>query len=147
MKNATSISLWLTQEYNFILTPWILTCLAGTWKYFVRKNGVHDGNMGNGDTWGGRELPLPLCVSLAPLFFLVPINTFRCLLRRLHRSETSLTLLDSLTWAMLRYASLNFSKTNTKLWWQGECLIPQQFFQTWSFVLMLFCDCFCLCFQ
>ena len=32
MKNVTSISLWLNQEYNFILTQWILTCLAGAWK-------------------------------------------------------------------------------------------------------------------
>ena len=27
-----SISLWLNQEYNFILTQWILACLAGAWK-------------------------------------------------------------------------------------------------------------------
>ena len=32
MKNVTSISLWLNQEYNFILTQWILACLAGAWK-------------------------------------------------------------------------------------------------------------------
>ena len=50
MKNVTSISLWLNQEYNFILTPWILACLAGAWKYYVRKNGVNDGNMCSGDT-------------------------------------------------------------------------------------------------
>ena len=32
--------------------------------------------------------------------------------------------------------------------WQGECLISWQFYQTWSFVLlMLFCDRFCLSFQ
>ena len=103
----------------------------------MRKNAVHDGNMRNGDTWGGRELPLPLCVSLAPLFFLAPINTFRRLqLWRLHRSKSSLTLLDSLTWAMLRYASLNFSKTNTKLLWQGECLISTVL-SNMSFVLLM----------
>ena len=81
---------------------------------------------------GGNSL-CPCVSHLHPLFFLAAINTFRRLLWRLHRSKTSLTLLDSLTWAMLRYASLNFSKTNTKLLWQGECLISlisQQFYQT-----------------
>ena len=71
--------------------------------------------------WGGNSL-CPCVSPLHSLFFLAPIDTFRRLLRRLHRSETSLTMLDSLTWAMLRYASLNFSKTNTKLLGQGECL-------------------------
>ena len=85
---------------------------------------------------GGSSL-CPCVSPLHPLFFLAPIkNTFRCLLGRLYRSETSLTFLDSLTWAMLRYATLNFS-TNTHLLWQ-----------TWSVVLlMLFCDHFCLSFQ
>ena len=96
---------------------------------------------------GGSSL-CPCLSLLHPLFFLAPIkNTFRCLLGRLYRSETSLTFLDSLTWAMLRYATLNFS-TNTHLLWQGECLISQQFYQTWSVVLLiLFCDRFCLSFQ
>ena len=62
---------------------------------------------------GGGNSLCPCVSPLHSLFFLAPINTFRCLLRRLHRSETSLTFLNSLTWAMLRYASLNFSKTNT----------------------------------
>ena len=60
---------------------------------------------------GGGNSLCP-CVSLLhPLFFLASINTFRHLLRRRHKSKTSLTLLDSLTWAMLWYVSLNFSKT------------------------------------
>ena len=103
------------------------------------------------ETWametnkGGGSSLCPCVSPLHTLFFLAPIkNTFRCLLGRLYRSETSLTFLDSLTWAMLRYATLNFS-TNTHLLWQGECLISQQFYQTWSCVLlMLFCDRFCL---
>ena len=106
-------------------------CMMETWAMET-----HEG-------WGSSLCP---CVSsLHPLFFLAPINTFRRLLRRRHKSKTSLTLLNSLTWAMLRYASLNFSTTNTKLLWQGGCPISLQFYQTWSFVLLkLFCDHFSL---
>ena len=88
-------------------------------------------------TRGERAPSVLVCLPCTPCSFqMVPINTFQCLLHRLYRSETSLTFLDSLTWTMLRYASLNFSKTNTKLLWQGECLISTVL-SNMSFVLLM----------
>ena len=110
---------------------------------------MHDGNMSDVDTREGRELPLPLCVSLASPLFLAPINNFRRLLPTGY-TDPKLHWPCWILWLGLcsdMPLLISVRQTLSSLW-QGECLMSQQFYQTWSCVLlMLFCDRFCLSFQ
>ena len=102
-----------------------------------------------GHTRGERAPSALVCVSLASPFFLAPINNFRRLLPTGY-TDPKLHWPCWILWLGLRSDMpllISVRQTLSSLW-QGECLMSQQFYQTWSCVLlMLFCDRFCLSFQ
>ena len=110
-------------------------CMMETWAMETSKAG------------GSSLCP---CVSpLHPLFFLAPINNFRRLLPTGY-TDPKLHWPCWILWLGLcsdMPLLISVRQTLSSLW-QGECLMSQQFYQTWSCVLlMLFCDHFCLSFQ
>ena len=84
--------------------------------------------MGDVDTREGRELPLPLFVSLASPFFLAPINNFRCLLPTGY-TDPKLHWRYWIVWLGLcsdMPLLISVRQTLSSLW-QGECLISHCF--------------------